>query len=182
MDKDIDTINLRRSVQIAKMIKKNKPSGKVLDVGCGAKEIKRFLDKSYDYYGIDFYDYGLKINKFRKVDLNKKEIPFKNEKFDVIICSEVLEHIFYPHEIIKEMQHLLKDDGIMVLTLPNEITLDSRIRCLFGEYPPRINMMSHHWFFTMPEAKKFLIENTSLQIIDKYYLFGVSGGRFLTNR
>ena len=42
----------------------------------------------------------------------------ENESFDAILCTEVLEHILYPIEAIKELSRLLKTDGKLILTAP----------------------------------------------------------------
>ena len=42
----------------------------------------------------------------------------KDESFDVILCTEVLEHVPYPNETFKELSRLLKREGVILLTAP----------------------------------------------------------------
>lgn len=54
----------------------------------------------------------------------------KSNFFDAILCTEVLEHVPYPVETIKEVSRLLKTDGLFILTIP----------CI------SIRHMDPHWF------------------------------------
>jgi 2-polyprenyl-3-methyl-5-hydroxy-6-metoxy-1,4-benzoquinol methylase len=49
--------------------------------------------------------------------------PFKNSGFDKIICSDVLEHISYWTIDIGELSRILKDDGVIAVTTPNNISM-----------------------------------------------------------
>lgn len=93
----------------------------ILDVGCHRMEALDFLPRHCDYKGIDIlfgdeFDGGL------------KEVYC----YDRILCLEVLEHLKYPQKTLESIASLLKEDGICVISLPNEASLFHRIRCLFG--------------------------------------------------
>ncbi|MGB3019514.1 MAG: class I SAM-dependent methyltransferase, partial [Ignavibacteria bacterium] len=63
-----------------------------------------------------------------KVKLSKapgEKIPFEDKFFDKILCSEVVEHVLDPREVLKEMSRVLKDDGILSLSIPNEDVINS---------------------------------------------------------
>jgi 2-polyprenyl-3-methyl-5-hydroxy-6-metoxy-1,4-benzoquinol methylase len=47
------------------------------------------------------------------------EMPFKKNTFDVVTCSEVIEHVTDPQKAIAEMYRVLKPGGILFLTTPN---------------------------------------------------------------
>lgn len=92
---------------------------KIIDVGCGKKPyektIKKRLKKTkIEYTGIDFYSEKADI----KIDLNREKIPFKKDYFDLIICTEVLEHLYNPGLIIKEMKRVCKKGGYIIITTP----------------------------------------------------------------
>lgn len=85
----------------------------VLDLGCGrGMFVKHCREKGMEAYGVDFSDYaGTLIPEwFIKQDI-RKELPFPNKKFDVVICSAVFEHL--PEEdidkVYKEMQRVGKN-------------------------------------------------------------------------
>jgi 2-polyprenyl-3-methyl-5-hydroxy-6-metoxy-1,4-benzoquinol methylase len=46
-------------------------------------------------------------------------IDVRSETFDVVLCSEVLEHVPYPIETIKELSRILKPGGTLILTAPS---------------------------------------------------------------
>jgi len=179
-----ETMNERRTQQIVEIAERFKPGigarkdFRTLDVGCGGKLLAKYI---YNYWGCDFKDYGLCIHpkRFKGINLNTTpRLPYPSNCFDVVVCADALEHLLFPFRIMKELKRVAKPNGIIIISLPNEITLDNRIRCLFGRYPGKINYMSHHWFFTMPEAEKFLIKRMG-QPVHKDYFFACSGGRWM---
>jgi SAM-dependent methyltransferase len=107
----------------------NIPSGlRILDAGAGELRNKKFC-KHLNYVSQDFCQYegsgngkALQVGTWSvdKIDIigDIVNIPEKNESFDVILCSEVFEHIPNPVEAIKEFQRLLKKDGILIITAP----------------------------------------------------------------
>jgi SAM-dependent methyltransferase len=108
-------------------------SGKLLDFGCGRKPYENLFTVS-EYIGIDMEKTGHE-HASSKVDIfyNGKEIPFPDESFDSIFCSEVLEHVFNLNEILPELRRVLKKGGKMLITVPfcwneHEVPFD------FGRY------------------------------------------------
>ena len=89
---------------------KDKNLGNVLDVGCGDKPYKKYVTfKNY---------FGIEIQKNKNVDVlyDGKIIPFPPEKFDTILCTDVLEHVSEPDAFIGEMVRVLRKGGALVLT------------------------------------------------------------------
>lgn len=99
-----------------------KPGMSVLDVGCHQGEARQFL-KDTEYMGIDTLT-GHEIDGGFSL----------NQKFDRILCLEVLEHLRWPRKTLASIASHLDDAGICVISLPNEATLFHRVRALFG-YP-----------------------------------------------
>jgi len=105
------------------------PKGSLLlDAGCGPQQYKKYCSHLI-YKSQDFGEYdgkgtgeGLQISQWEygKVDYvgNIWEIAEKDESFDAILCTEVLEHIPYPEQTIKEFSRLLKQGGMLLLTAP----------------------------------------------------------------
>lgn len=93
-------------------------TGKVLDFGCGSKPYKSFFSFT-EYVGVDFENEGHPhVNEQIDVFYDGKTLPFSNEYFDSILCSEVFEHVFNLDEIIKELNRVLKKDGTILITCP----------------------------------------------------------------
>ncbi len=81
-----------------------------------ASEARKILDKVYVF----------NIEKSWPEEITR-------EKFDLVILSEILEHVFDPIEVLKEVKKVLKSDGRIVITTPNFLTWTNRIRFLFGD-------------------------------------------------
>jgi SAM-dependent methyltransferase len=107
------------------------PAGKVLlDAGSGSQGYRKYCNH-LDYKTQDFKQFSVDEmpsfagNKekyhYGKMDYigNIWDIAEKDETFDVILCTEVFEHIPYPIETIKEFHRLLKIGGKLILTAPS---------------------------------------------------------------
>lgn len=96
---------------------------KILDVGCGLCEFLKFNPYSKDVVGVDFImEIVLEHQKngfpVKFGDLNKK-LPYKKNSFDGIILSHVLEHLDDPTNALIEIKRLLKENGKLVIIVPN---------------------------------------------------------------
>lgn len=93
---------------------------RILDVGCGISTILHFLDG--EKYGIDpladeyqkLYNYPPEINIQKGFGEN---IPFADEYFDIVFCSNALDHVTDPEKTINEIYRVLKTGGYFVLTV-----------------------------------------------------------------
>ncbi len=101
---------------------------RILDAGAGELANKKYCTH-LRYVSQDFCQYegfgdnsGLQTGVWdtNQIDIvgDIVNIPEKDESFDVILCSEVLEHLPNSVEAIKEFQRLLKKDGILIITAP----------------------------------------------------------------
>lgn len=89
-------------------------SGKCMDFGCGIQPYRKFLavDK---YVGVEIET----ENKAKNiVYYDGHTLPFVDKEFDSIISSEVFEHVYNIEEILLELNRVLKNRGIMLLTVP----------------------------------------------------------------
>lgn len=89
--------------------------GKVLDVGCGTKPYeKTWFADAESYIGADF----VTERSTPDVVASAMDLPFPDETFDTVVCTEVLEHVPDPLRALKEMRRVLKQGGALVLTTP----------------------------------------------------------------
>ena len=97
----------------------------VLEVGCGIGNILERIETG-KLYGIDISKIQIERAKRKlgsKAILVKapgEELPFDDKFFDRILCTEVFEHVLEPELLLKEMKRVLKDGGIISLSIPNE--------------------------------------------------------------
>lgn len=149
----IKEVRLKNILELFKNVK----GLSILDVGCsygylGAKLKKRGAKVT----GIDISKRA--INRARRildnakvVDLNSEKIPFKNATFDMIVASEVIEHLFFPNSFLKELHRILKKGGILIITTPNLLYWGNRLNFLLGKFKytqEGIFDESHIHFFT----------------------------------
>lgn len=113
-----DAVRNTSRVQILKQwIKEEVPAGsKILDVGCGDMFLSTILPE-YEWSGIDVAtDHAPKAVKHSLTDA---PYPFKDGEFDAAVCSEVLEHLFDPRVVHREVRRLVKLDGSYFVSTPN---------------------------------------------------------------
>lgn len=111
----------------------------ILDIGCGKGcELFKHKEREDKYFGCDFYQkINVEIDAYTQIDLNEEKLStkYKNQKFDVIFCGEVIEHLFSPDELLDEMKGLMHKDSILILSTPNLSYYLNRIMLLFGISP-----------------------------------------------
>jgi SAM-dependent methyltransferase len=85
-------------------------SKQVLDLGCGKKPYKTLFSNAQDYIGID---YRSNLAEVKGVGEN---LPFREESFDTVICTQVLEHVENPKLVLDELRRILTGDGLVLLS------------------------------------------------------------------
>jgi len=63
-------------------------------------------------------------------DLNKEKLPYPDNQFDIIIFTEVIEHIYNPGFVLKEINRILKPKGKLYLSTPNLINIKNKMEFL----------------------------------------------------
>tara|TARA_B100001093_G_scaffold519290_1_gene607569 strand:- start:3470 stop:4426 length:957 start_codon:yes stop_codon:yes gene_type:complete len=100
------------------------PNKVMLDFGYGGGTfLKYFHDSGCNIYGAEANDVaveagikaGLKVKKIESFE----EIPYENQKFDIVYLMQVFEHLSNPRIFLPELNRVLKNDGELYLALPN---------------------------------------------------------------
>jgi 2-polyprenyl-3-methyl-5-hydroxy-6-metoxy-1,4-benzoquinol methylase len=125
----------------AKMAKRMKLQSAVrhLDIGPGHGELIEILrtDLKLTSDACDYTDTLMQLSDVRVDvrDLNIEKLPYMDGTYDLVTCTEVLEHLEHYRETLREVYRVMKPDGVFVLTTPNILNLKSRIRFMvFGFY------------------------------------------------
>jgi len=107
----------------------------ILDAGCGDGVNLILLN---NFIGTTVY--GMDYNPLRTIRAKKKiqdssilqgdllELPFKEQTFDVILLNQVLEHIPEDGAVLRELYRSLKQDGLLIISVPNEGCSLGRLR------------------------------------------------------
>lgn len=86
---------------------------KVLDLGCGNKPYKKLFSKNVQLIGFDIKD-GPEVDV---VGANWN-LPFKDNEFDALICTQVLEHTMKVPKTISQIRRVVKPDGLVFISVP----------------------------------------------------------------
>ena len=122
-----ETVDIKRLNFIAEAIQNHcRPGSRVLDVGCGNGNIAKGIGSlGYEMVGIDFSPEAIRYAQRRNTMSN---VTYKvcgaedvtiHEHFDAVICSEVLEHLHKPSELMQTISRILKPGCILIATVPN---------------------------------------------------------------
>jgi SAM-dependent methyltransferase len=121
-----------------------KGEGKVLDIGCGAGgNLRTLQDQGWDISGIEISEVAaahareLVTGNIHTGTL--ESAPFPLNTFDLVLMSHSLEHLPSPTDALRRVNQLLKDDGLLVVSVPNVNSLEYKLfrRWWFQLDPPR---------------------------------------------
>lgn len=100
----------------------------VVDLGCGnGSFVSLFRKRGWQLYGSDFSPTGIEIARASYPDINfslgdaesmPEELQSRAGQFDVVLSTEVIEHVYHPRGLLKTCYDLLKPGGALVLTTP----------------------------------------------------------------
>ena len=154
--------------------------GRVLDVGCDKARLKNLV-AGIDYFGVDVGGTPDLV-----VNLEKERLPFPDNSFDCIVCSDVLEHLDNLHANFGELIRVSRN--YVILSLPNNWAnarkAIERGRGSFSHYglPDDPPMDRHKWFFCLTEIEAFMASQAQRHHLDFAEKFAVEKPRPLLVR
>jgi len=149
-------------------IAKNKT---ILDIGCGnGYFVNELIAKGYKAYGIDASEKGIeqarKTNPdaFFVMDVSSNELPslLRSIKFDMIICTEVIEHLYDPVAFIKFCRSILSPGGEIMISTPYHGYLKNLMLSLFNKWDGHISPLwlgGHIKMWSRSTVTRLLNEN-----------------------
>ena len=145
------------------------PSGvglRVLDVGCGSGRFAETLSQhGYECYGITIssQEAALAKDRMKRVIVGDaeqmSELPFPAGFFDIVIFSDVLEHLREPRRALELIKPYVRPGGSVVASIPNVANLVVRWNLLCGRFtyePSGILDNTHVRFYTKGTAQELL--------------------------
>jgi SAM-dependent methyltransferase len=120
------------------------PRGKLLDVPAGEGALSARLSKAgFQLQACDLYPEIFRVPdiEIRRGDLSGV-LPYQDEEFHYITCLEGLEHIENPHQAIREFARLLAPGGQLVISVPNILNVEERLKWLLNGYTSHFKPIS----------------------------------------
>ncbi len=124
----------RRLEVMLPLIRQALPTGRILEIGCGAGLLSLSLARdAQQVIGIDVSPSAVAFAEALKQELrcanvafeigDAEALRFEDQTFDLLISSEVLEHLLRPERALAEFRRVLKPGGSVVLTTPSAVSL-----------------------------------------------------------
>jgi len=124
------------------------PGGPVLEVGTGARSMLDDLPAGWLAIDADLSWGALRMHHRRRHPAAcfdaTRPFPFIDGSMAAVLMGELVEHVYYPEEMLREVHRVLRPGGILVLTTPNLATLPDRLCFLFGSAPRQVDPLHPH--------------------------------------
>jgi 2-polyprenyl-3-methyl-5-hydroxy-6-metoxy-1,4-benzoquinol methylase len=137
----------------------------LLDVGCGDGQLlQTATEEGWDALGIDLSHAAIRLCQQRGLRASRTDFfdsSLDEQRFDVIVMSELLEHVPSPQRFLKRAEMLLEDQGVLYLTTPN---FGSLARRLLGEAWSVIHP-EHIGYFERSTLRAMAVEDTRFREI-----------------
>ena len=134
----------------------------LLDIGTFNGFFVKFMrEKGYNAYGTDFNEDAINIGKknyelSEYLSINVKDFGLK--KFDCVSAFEVIEHLEDPSPFLKNINSLLKDEGLLIISCPN----NKMLWRVHVDYPP------HHLSRFSPQSLTKILVKNGFEVISHY--------------
>lgn len=143
-----------------------KPCGTLLDVGTGVGVLMEVASgKGFDVKGVEVSNWASAHAREKKgldvVSGTLEDARFGDASFDVIVLNHVLEHVEAPKSLMAETRRVLKDDGLLVIGVPNAGSL---MGALLGTRWASWRPEEHIWHFT-PATLLTLVKAEGFDVI-----------------
>lgn len=165
-----------REISLAENILNEFPSSfeTIIDIGCGDGYVLHCIEKKYrnkKLYGLDLSEGRIKttctnVPTTHLIRSDVHHLPFPDNSFDVVICSELLEHIEEYTKTIDELIRISKKT--VILTVPNELRL---VPIICPKCKTKHFLDGHITFFTEKKLKGLLAErrDSSITMTKKFH-------------
>ena len=144
----------------------------ILDIGCGSGANSLALaKKGHKLHGVDISKVAIQQYQEHGFDGRVSDIEggldYPDASFDLVFCSEVIEHLTGPELLASEVSRILKPGGQLVLSTPNSAFWLYRVLGLFGYTVSELQHPKHFQFFSRRSLTS-LLERNRLCLKDRF--------------
>ncbi|MFH0864286.1 MAG: class I SAM-dependent methyltransferase [Candidatus Gottesmanbacteria bacterium] len=153
-----------RFIKVREILKGIKPK-KILDIGCHGGTLTEIVSKNFpqaEVYAIDIslraINYAQKKRpKIHFLVADAKELPFKDNDFDLVTCSDTFEHLPNSQKVLAEIRRVLTKDGQVLFIIPTESFLFKLVWLFWINFGPgRVWQETHIHKFNGHKLDKLL--------------------------
>lgn len=166
-DEELEVIRTKVSQRLHKVEEVrggHRKSGRVLDVGCGEGfALAEFRRRGWEVEGLDYSVEGLRTMNPELLEHVEQGDVFElletrvsnGNTYDVVWLNNVLEHVTEPLGLLRSLRRLITDDGVLVVTVPNDFSELQETLLAVHEVPERfwIALPDHLSYFTSESLK-----------------------------
>ena len=145
---------------------------KGLDLGCGKGNVTVPLESiGYKMIGIDISPENIEEAKSKQIIKDNpifivgdaENLALEKRNFDFVVCTEVLEHLKHPENVLNSINEILKEDGLLIVTVPNgygpySLIYDHFRNKVLSKIFPKIGRSDHVQAFTLSKITNLLKE------------------------
>lgn len=113
-------------------------SATLLDIGCSTGHLFHLAQKAGyvkdNVWGVDIDDYRADTitTNLKICDVNKENLPFDDESFDVVTAIYVVEHLENPLHFFRECSRILRKDGVCIIAIPSGNSIFDKINFVYN--------------------------------------------------
>jgi ubiquinone/menaquinone biosynthesis C-methylase UbiE len=155
--------------------------GKLLDVPAGRGALTaRLKTLGFEVYCCDLYPaiFRQPETEIKQGNLDGRH-PYDDAEFDHIVCIEGLEHIENPANAIREFSRLLKPQGQLIVSVPNIMNIEERLKWLFSGYTSHFKPISQeaaaNWRKELDGMEEIALHVNPIGYSEARYLLEKSG-------
>ncbi len=165
------TLNPRIKSMLAMIDSLRLRNKNILDIGCyDGTLLGQIKNKKNNFYGVEASDYGVRECKKKGIKTksffcdDKTRLPFEDNFFDLVVCGEIIEHVYDTDFFLDNISKVLKMNGKLILSTPNIASLGRRIMLLMGinpiieVSPNKPESSGHIRYFTFETIQELLVE------------------------